>query len=246
MPTTRPSRFPTPIYPLDLADVTVVLGDGFRRLAGFGLSGAGVDEGVVDLAVHRAHGADSSPLRATGPLKSCKMPVERFRSECGQGDPESNRCVGRRVARRRSFVCHMSLWSQIMRTTKTDPIIAEVRAVRDEHAARFDYDIDAIFRWSRICPVSRASRLFRIGRNGQSVVHGGSQLPLSEHLAGHGDDERDSVATRSKPPRPTPGRAASHAATSVRAPCRDQRSPRSSCTTQLPSRPQAGRRTTSD
>ena len=25
-----------------------------------------------------------------------------------------------------------------MRTTKTDPIIAEVRAVRDEHAARFD------------------------------------------------------------------------------------------------------------
>ena len=33
-----------------------------------------------------------------------------------------------------------------MRTTKTDPIIAEVRAVRDEHPARFDYDIDAIFR----------------------------------------------------------------------------------------------------
>ena len=33
-----------------------------------------------------------------------------------------------------------------MRTTKADPIIAEVRAVRDEHAARFDYDIDAIFR----------------------------------------------------------------------------------------------------
>ena len=33
-----------------------------------------------------------------------------------------------------------------MRTTKADPIIAEVRAVRDEHAARFDDDIDAIFR----------------------------------------------------------------------------------------------------
>ena len=30
--------------------------------------------------------------------------------------------------------------------TKTDPIIAEIRAVRDEHAAQFDYDIDAIFR----------------------------------------------------------------------------------------------------
>lgn len=27
-----------------------------------------------------------------------------------------------------------------------DPIIAEVRAVRDDHAARFGYDIEAIFR----------------------------------------------------------------------------------------------------
>ncbi|MDE0239894.1 MAG: hypothetical protein OXQ84_06805 [bacterium] len=27
----------------------------------------------------------------------------------------------------------------------TDPIIAEIRAVRAAHAARFDYDIDAIF-----------------------------------------------------------------------------------------------------
>lgn len=28
----------------------------------------------------------------------------------------------------------------------TDPIIDEVRRVRDEHAARFNYDLDAIFR----------------------------------------------------------------------------------------------------
>lgn len=28
----------------------------------------------------------------------------------------------------------------------TDPIIAEIRAMRAAHAARFDYDIDAIFR----------------------------------------------------------------------------------------------------
>ena len=28
----------------------------------------------------------------------------------------------------------------------TDPIISEVRAVRDAHAARFDYDLAAIFR----------------------------------------------------------------------------------------------------
>lgn len=27
-----------------------------------------------------------------------------------------------------------------------DPIIAEVRAVRDDHAARFGYDVEAIFR----------------------------------------------------------------------------------------------------
>lgn len=33
-----------------------------------------------------------------------------------------------------------------METTRTEPIIAEVRAVRDAHAARFDYDVTAIFR----------------------------------------------------------------------------------------------------
>ena len=33
-----------------------------------------------------------------------------------------------------------------MDTTQTDPIIAELRAVRDEHAARHGYDVEAIFR----------------------------------------------------------------------------------------------------
>ena len=33
-----------------------------------------------------------------------------------------------------------------MQTPQTDPIIAEVRAARDKHAARFDYDVDAIFK----------------------------------------------------------------------------------------------------
>ena len=32
-----------------------------------------------------------------------------------------------------------------MRTTQTDPIIAEVRAIRQAYAARFDYDVGAIF-----------------------------------------------------------------------------------------------------
>ena len=33
-----------------------------------------------------------------------------------------------------------------METPQTDPIITEVRAARDKHAARFDYDVDAIFK----------------------------------------------------------------------------------------------------
>ena len=33
-----------------------------------------------------------------------------------------------------------------MKTLQTDPIIAEIRAIRDQHAARFDYDVKAIFR----------------------------------------------------------------------------------------------------
>ena len=37
-----------------------------------------------------------------------------------------------------------------MQTTETDPIIAELRAVRDRHAARFDYDLAAIFRDIRV------------------------------------------------------------------------------------------------
>ena len=33
-----------------------------------------------------------------------------------------------------------------MQKQPNDPIIAELRAVRDAHAARFDYDVKAIFR----------------------------------------------------------------------------------------------------
>ena len=33
-----------------------------------------------------------------------------------------------------------------MKKHPTDPIVSEVRAVRDAHAARFDYDVAAIFR----------------------------------------------------------------------------------------------------
>ena len=33
-----------------------------------------------------------------------------------------------------------------MRETQTDPIIDELRAVRDQHAARFNYDVEETFR----------------------------------------------------------------------------------------------------
>lgn len=33
-----------------------------------------------------------------------------------------------------------------MSETWEDPIVAEVRRIRDAHAARFNYDLDAIFR----------------------------------------------------------------------------------------------------
>ena len=33
-----------------------------------------------------------------------------------------------------------------METKETDPIIAELRAIRQAYAARFNYDVDAMFR----------------------------------------------------------------------------------------------------
>ena len=33
-----------------------------------------------------------------------------------------------------------------MQTIQPDPVIAEVHAIRDEYAARFDYDVGRIFR----------------------------------------------------------------------------------------------------
>ena len=36
-----------------------------------------------------------------------------------------------------------------MKTLQVDPILAKVRSVRDEHAARFGYDVKAIFKYIR-------------------------------------------------------------------------------------------------
>ena len=33
-----------------------------------------------------------------------------------------------------------------METRQTDPIVAEIRAIREAYASRFDYDVEAMFR----------------------------------------------------------------------------------------------------
>jgi hypothetical protein len=40
----------------------------------------------------------------------------------------------------------LKFWSLIMKATMIDPIVAEVRAVRDKHAAKFGHDLNKIFR----------------------------------------------------------------------------------------------------
>ena len=48
-----------------------------------------------------------------------------------------------------------------MQITQTDPVIAEVWTVRDEHAARFGYDIAEIFRDIRATQVASGSEYVR-------------------------------------------------------------------------------------
>jgi hypothetical protein len=40
----------------------------------------------------------------------------------------------------------MNSWNLTMKTTTNDPIVAEVRAARDKHAAQFGYNIKGIFK----------------------------------------------------------------------------------------------------
>lgn len=57
-----------------------------------------------------------------------------------------------------------------METTQTDPIIAEVRAVRDRFAAQADYDVAAIFR--RIREMQRESGREYVNYPPRRVVEG--------------------------------------------------------------------------
>ena len=52
----------------------------------------------------------------------------------------------------------------------SDPIVDEVRRVRDAHAARFDYDLDAIFRDIKE----------REKKSGLEFVHGVARQPIPD------------------------------------------------------------------
>ena len=67
-----------------------------------------------------------------------------------------------------------------------DPIVAEVRAARDRLAARFDYDLEAIFRHIKAVEA----------KSGRSYV----QCP-HRALAPRGDDAGERGARAERPPR---------------------------------------------
>jgi len=54
------------------------------------------------------------------------------------------KCVSRADAAQPSFARPKSYWRS--RKMRKDPIVEEVRRVRHEHAARFNYDLKAIYR----------------------------------------------------------------------------------------------------
>ncbi len=60
-----------------------------------------------------------------------------------------------------------------MQKTRTDPIIAEVRAVRDRFAAQADYDVAAIFR--RIREMQRESGREYVSYPPRRVVEGSNR-----------------------------------------------------------------------
>ena len=60
-----------------------------------------------------------------------------------------------------------------MRETQTDPIIDELRAVRDEHAARFNYDVEEIFRDIRAQQEASGREYIRLPPRRAVTVKGG-------------------------------------------------------------------------
>lgn len=54
--------------------------------------------------------------------------------------------LARRLRTADRLYAQRTLGQRTMKARQPDPVIAEVRAVRDEHAARFGYDLKEIFR----------------------------------------------------------------------------------------------------
>lgn len=74
-----------------------------------------------------------------------------------------------------------------MPNNPTDPIISEVRAVRDAHAARFDYDMAAIFQDIRAMQGTSGREYVRYPARPAVVStagHLGGQQPLLQRLSG--------------------------------------------------------------
>ena len=59
---------------------------------------------------------------------------------------------------------HSGSTGMVMQGTRTDPIIDELHSIRDQHAARFGYDVDVIF------------RTFKLGRSRLGASIFGCQL----------------------------------------------------------------------
>lgn len=78
-----------------------------------------------------------------------------------------------------------------MKDNPVDPIISEVRAVRDAHAARFDYDVAAIIR--DIQEMQKKSGLIYVRYPGRPLV---VSNPGSD-ASGDGVDEVDAPAVDS-------------------------------------------------
>jgi hypothetical protein len=78
-----------------------------------------------------------------------------------------------------------------------DPIVDEVRRVRDEHAARFDYDLDAIFR-----DIKEQEK--KSGRKFVSFPPGGVESNQAPQPAGPAPAISDSIPTQEAGPPGSP------------------------------------------
>jgi hypothetical protein len=89
---------------------------------------------ALHIAVAAVHGMDYLPgIAVTSPMRKCKGLSARRASLRDTSHP--------------SFAPRRSLWENSLmenNDTLVDPILDEIRRIRDEHAARFDYDMHRI------------------------------------------------------------------------------------------------------